>query len=137
VFDLDLHRVNDWKIVGKTTLDAARRHGPTPVYRRQAHLYGRGFTRRGLPVQTVSICYLPRNAPDLSHALVWEEPYDESVALEALTRADMLAAAINALGADQVLAAAGPHTGSEFSCKRYPDSPAPAGATPDAFLGIG
>src|SRR5687768_10138894 len=35
--------VVDWKIVGKTTLTSARRHGPGQQYRTQVHSYGRGW----------------------------------------------------------------------------------------------
>lgn len=136
LFDLVRRRVNDWKIVGKTTLDKVRRHGPSAVYRIQAHLYGRGFTRRGLPVDTVGIHFLPRNSTSLHDAIVWEEPYDEQVALDALHRADMLAAGIAVVGAEAVLASAPTHLGTEFSCRRYPDA-SQAPATADGFLGLG
>jgi len=137
LFDLHTGTVMDWKIVGKTTLDKARRHGPSQTYRVQGHLYGRGFTRRDLQVHTVRILFLPRNAMSLADAVIWEEPYDEQIALAALGRADMFAAAIAAMGADAVLAMAGEHTGDEFACRTYDDFPAVAGITADAFLGIG
>ncbi len=137
LFDLHTGTVMDWKVVGKTTLDKVRRHGPSQTYRAQGHLYGRGFTRRGLQVQTVRILFLPRNAISLTDAVIWEEPYDEQIALAALGRADMFAAAIAAMGADAVLAMAGEHTGGEFACKTYDDFPAVAGITADAFLGVG
>jgi hypothetical protein len=94
--------VIDWKIVGKTSLDKARRKGPSDTYRAQAHLYGRGWTRRPLPVEHVAIFWLPASG-DLSEAVWWTEPYDENVALAALARADGIAAAIRLLGAGNVI----------------------------------
>jgi len=133
LFDLDLGEVTDWKIVGKSTLTKAKAHGPTPVYRRQAHLYGFGFAARGLPVKRVRIAYLPRNEPTLSGAVIWSEPYDETTATDTIARANMFAAAITAFGVAQVLTDAAPHTGDEFSCTHYPNPdgtyPTPPGHT--------
>lgn len=128
LYDGLLGEVTDYKIVGDTTLRKAKGQGhPGPTYRTQAHLYGRGFVRRGLPVKRVRVAFLPRNAKHLRNAYVWDEPYDESVALKAIERADMLARAIQAFGFDAVIKSTR-HTGDEFSCDRYDtDSPAEAG----------
>jgi len=139
LFDLHQGEVLDWKIVGPTTLkkakpcarDAARVPTVFPSYHVQRHLYGYGFTRRGLKVRTVTLAFLPRNAPSLREAVVLSEPYDEQVALAAIARADMFAAAINALGLEHVLAATGGHTGNEYSCARFDDSIAGPGHRPN------
>ena len=44
----------DWKIVAATTLRTAKGDGPSEQYRVQSHLYGRGWTRRGLDVDTLT-----------------------------------------------------------------------------------
>jgi len=121
LFDLELSEITDWKIVGKTTLVKAKGHGPTAVYRKQIHLYGLGFVNRGLPVSRVRIAYLPRNEPTLANAFIWSEPYDESIALAALARANQFATVINMFGAQHVLANTPPHTGEDFSCNRFPN----------------
>ena len=77
--------VVDWKIVGKTTLDSARRKGASRKYRVQAHSYARGWKNAGKPVTHVAVFFLPRNAP-LSQAVWWCEEYDEQIAVEGLAR---------------------------------------------------
>lgn len=120
--------VIDYKVVGTTTLRKARSSGPSATYRAQAHLYGRGWTRRGEHVNTVAIWFLPRNAASLDHGYLWSEPYDEQVALDALTRADQMANNVAAL------ATAGEQVRDEWitnlprdpacwDCRRYPDAP--------------
>lgn len=118
LFDMALGVVVDWKCVGATTLRTAKANGPSPVYRTQAHLYGKGFQDAGFTVQAVAIYYLPRNEPSLANALCWQEPYDRAMAEKAIARADMFAVAIAMLGADQVLKDSPPHVGG-FSCCRY------------------
>jgi hypothetical protein len=125
LFDLATGSVIDFKITGATTLKKAR-GGPSTTYRTQAHLYGRGFARRGLTVNRVRIAYLPRNSVHLGDAVIWSEPYDEQVALRALERANGIAVAIAALGAPAAIAATGPHTQDEFSCSKYPDGSQPS-----------
>jgi hypothetical protein len=99
LYDRVTATVVDWKFVGKTQLAKYKRSGPGPQYRSQVHLYGRGFTRRGVPVDTVMIAFLPRDG-ELRDAYVWHEPYDEQVALDALERANGIALALKALGPD-------------------------------------
>lgn len=136
-YDLATAEITDWKIVGKTTLTKVKAKGPTPAYRTQGHLYGRGVVRRGLPVRRVRIAYLPRNEPTLDNAVIWSEPYDEQVALKALARADALAKALRVAGVEAVLAGLTGAAGC-YSCARYPDAdgkyPAKPGHNPDGDL---
>ena len=88
----------DWKVVGVSTLRKYKANGPGDTYRVQAHTYGLGWTRRGYPVETVAIYFLPQNG-ELADGHYWHEPYDAGVALAAIARADAVA---------KVLAAAGP-----------------------------
>lgn len=121
LFDIHTGTVIDWKVVGATTLRKAKASGASPVYRRQAHLYGKGWEDAGYTVRSVLIYFLPRNAVSLADGYPWQEPYDRAVAEETLARADRLANAIRALGLPQVLASLPPHHGDGFSCRRYPD----------------
>lgn len=97
VYDRVTATVVDWKIVGPSTLRTYKAHGPGDQYRSQGHLYGRGFTRAGLPVDRIMIAFLPRNAP-LDNAYYWHEPYDEQIALDALDRANGIALGAALLG---------------------------------------
>ncbi|KAB1658988.1 hypothetical protein [Pseudoclavibacter sp. CFCC 11306] len=107
LFDTFTGTVLDHKIVGNSTLSKYRTHGPSRQYRTQAHLYGRGWARRGYPVQAVAICFLPREA-EWSKRFLWTEPYDEQVALDALGRLNMLAQLIQVVGKDAALTAYDP-----------------------------
>lgn len=97
LYDRVTATVLDWKIVGPTQLKKYRSQGPGEQYRSQGHLYGRGLTRRGLPVDTVTIAFLPRNG-ELRDAYFWSEPYEEQVALDALQRAEGIGLTMQALG---------------------------------------
>lgn len=85
VLDLLSGTVTDWKIVGPTSLARYRTHGPSEVYRVQFHLYGKGMRRAGQDVRWVSMVALP-SAGSLDDAVVWSEPFDESIADRALAR---------------------------------------------------
>lgn len=97
VYDRVTATVVDWKSVGPTQLTKYKRFGPGPQYRGQAHLYGRGWRAKGLPVDTVMDVFLPRNG-ELAESYIWHEPYDEQVALDALQRVNGIAIATQALG---------------------------------------
>lgn len=79
----------DWKIVGATTLKSAKM-GPSQRYRVQQMLYARGWRRLGVLITHVGIAYLPRNDVSLRKAVLWTAEYDESIAVEALERADAM-----------------------------------------------
>lgn len=94
-FDIEEGRVVDWKVVGKTTLDAVRNHGSKQLYRKQVNLYGLGFARMQYQVNTCAIVYLPRNAnpsrPFLDEMRIDERPFDIDDALETVERMRRLA----------------------------------------------
>lgn len=133
LFDIHTGTVVDYKLVGTTTLRYTRRAGVKTTYRRQAHLYGKGWQDKGYDVQSVAIWMLPRNGFTIGSGFLFQEPYDRALAEATIAHADMLAAAIRTLGVDTVLAAAAPHTGTEFSCPAPDKGP----VTADAFLGVG
>lgn len=85
VYDLDNHRVVDWKLVGKSSLDAAVSGNIKPQYRVQAHTYGLGWSQLGYPVREVCNIYLPRSN-FLRNTHIWVEPFDPQIALDALDR---------------------------------------------------
>ncbi|HEX3641161.1 MAG TPA: hypothetical protein VHV10_07715 [Ktedonobacteraceae bacterium] len=80
-----LRTVIDWKFPGPTQIKDKIKNGPGYQYRAQAHCYGKGFKRAGLPVDRVAIAFLPRGG-FLKHMHIWSEPFDESFADEALAR---------------------------------------------------
>lgn len=97
VFDRVTGTVIDWKTNGQNILAKYRSKGPSEEYRAQAHLYGRGWQRKGITVRNVMIIFLPRDG-DLDQAVVWTEPYDEAIAVAALQRATGIALTLQQLG---------------------------------------
>jgi hypothetical protein len=97
LYDRVTATIYDHKIVGPTQLRKYKASGPGQEYRTQIHLYGRGLTRRGLPVDTVSIAFLPRNS-ELRDAYIWSESYDEQMALDGLKRLTGITLTVEALG---------------------------------------
>lgn len=97
VYDRVTGTVVDFKVVGGEQLRKYKQNGPGDQYRVQTHLYGRGWRRRGMPVDTVAILFLPRDR-ELREAHFWHEPYDENLAVKALERADGIAKLTTAAG---------------------------------------
>lgn len=128
LFDAITGTVIDHKIVGKTTLDKARRQGPSDVYRTQVNLYGQGWVNAGYQVSSVAIVFYPRNAMSLDHAIWWSAPFDPTLAAAALDRANRIHANLTALAAvsadlrDQWITSL-PRDPDCFDCSRYPDRP--------------
>lgn len=131
LFDVHTGTVIDWKIVGTTTLKSVRAHGAKPQYRKQAHLYGKGWEDAGYTVKSVLVWFMPRNAISLRQGRTWQEPYDRTVAEAALEHANNLNTAIATFGLEHVLASLPGHITDDgedsFSCRRFPDF-APAAA---------
>lgn len=97
LYDRVTATVVDWKVVGLAGLRRYKKDGPGEQYRTQAHLYGRGWRNAGLPVDTVAVMFLPQNG-ELADAHLWAEPYNEQIALDALTRVGGVAALTSAAG---------------------------------------
>lgn len=97
----------DWKLTGATTIRKAKSVGPSVNYRVQAHLYGRGFIRRGVPVDYIGIAYLPRAGTDLRDGYFWTEPYDPELANAALLRASSISVVMRMAGPNVALPALG------------------------------
>jgi hypothetical protein len=98
VYDRVTGTVIDWKSCGPTMLRKYVKHGPGDAYRKQAHLYGRGWQRKGLNVRHVMIIFLPRQGELLRDSYTWHEPYDVHTAIDALERATGIDITIQALG---------------------------------------
>jgi hypothetical protein len=97
LIDRKLLAVIDHKAVGKTSFDAARRHGPSDQYRIQAQLYAHGLRRMGTPIEHVVIVYWPRTGFK-AEPHIWAAPYDEQTALDALAALSALRALVDAAG---------------------------------------
>lgn len=97
LYDRETATVVDWKTTSSNKLKSYRRQGPGEQYRQQAHLYGRGWARRGMPVDTVMVVFLPRDG-ELRDTYIWHEPYDEQIAVASLARAEAIAATTRLLG---------------------------------------
>lgn len=99
-YDYDHDAVIDWKLVGQSSLDKYRRHGPGPQYEGQTHIYGRGWQRAGLTPKHVRIVFLARTA-NFDDAVEWSAPYSRRVADSALDRMHRLMVLTHDLGVDR------------------------------------
>lgn len=95
-YDLWTNTVLDHKFPGVTAIRKYRKQGnPGREYIWQAHLYGLGWARLGFPVRKVAIAMYPRSGL-IRDTWLWQQPYDEAVAHEALERVDGVLGKLNA-----------------------------------------
>lgn len=152
LFDRLTGTVIDWKFKGKTKLDELRRAGATHKEKVQAHTYGLGFENAGETVRNVAIVGVPRGG-FLSGTVIWTEPYDRKVALDALLRKDRVLELVGALDVEAhpekwALIPREPGSGCKYcpfflpassdlarGCPGHISSTRPDTPTPDAFLG--
>lgn len=90
LYDGDSETVIDWKVPGANRFTTYRKN-MSAIYRTQVHLYGKGFVNAGYKVKQVAICLLPRGG-SLSSMHLWSEPYNETIADEAIGRREMVIA---------------------------------------------
>lgn len=84
------HRtVVDFKLVGESTLAKAKAGRISRQYMVQVQLYGLGLQQAGHKVDKVAILFLPRNK-ELNDAILWETPFDQTIAQMALDRFDLI-----------------------------------------------
>ncbi|WP_063042250.1 MULTISPECIES: hypothetical protein [Nocardia] len=100
LYDLRTHTVLDWKFPGVTRYKHYVAHGPSPTYRGQAHLYGRGYKNMGFPVSHVGIIFVSRTGT-LRQMHLWREPYSDELVDEILTRLDDVDRLIDELNLEQ------------------------------------
>jgi hypothetical protein len=93
---VDFATVIDHKVVGATAMTDYKRNRPPDAYRAQAHLYGKGYRRLGLPVHDVALAFFPRGGM-LAGLHVWSEPFNEAIADAALNRLWQITEAVVAL----------------------------------------
>lgn len=89
LFDTETRTVIDHKTTTKAKLANYRLNGPGLQYRRQAHLYGKGYRLAGRDVENVALAFWLRDGM-LRDLYVWTEPYSEQIADETLARYDAL-----------------------------------------------
>lgn len=85
LYDSARRSVIDHKVVGRPQQQKYKTNGPGWQYRRQAHIYGLGYSLAGVVVDQVAIAFWLRGGR-LSDLWVWVEPYDPSIADQALSR---------------------------------------------------
>jgi hypothetical protein len=108
LYDRVTATVWDWKIIGpssykRTRADINTGRGSKRVYQVQNHIYGVGWTNRGLPVDYVGNIFLP-SAGELTEALHWYEPFNPQIAHDAMRRVDRIHALTTTLGLPGALA---------------------------------
>jgi hypothetical protein len=95
LIDLWTWTVIDHKNVSVKSLRDHKKTGhPGQQYEIQAHLYGLGWARAGLPIKTVAIAFYPKSGM-MRDSWLWTADYDENIALAALDRMDTLLADAN------------------------------------------
>jgi hypothetical protein len=91
LLDRVLLMVDDHKLMGTWSLDKLRTKGPSPTYRVQGHVYAYGQRLKGEKVERIAVIGWPRQGSNLDDLYVWTEPYDPSIARDALARVDRIA----------------------------------------------
>jgi hypothetical protein len=85
LYNRELETVIDWKGVGTDVMRKIKRDGVPVGYQIQTHLYGYGFTLKGLPVKKVCLAFLPRSGW-LKDMYVWCDDYNQDIAVGCINR---------------------------------------------------
>lgn len=88
----------DWKIVGLKKIKTYRASGVPEQYRYQGQLYARGCILAGKPVDTVAICFIPRDSGNVNDIFVHEEAYQPEMVEAILARAGRIYAIVQESG---------------------------------------
>ncbi|QBI96041.1 Cas4 family exonuclease [Mycobacterium phage MissDaisy] len=100
LFDTWTNTVIDLKFPGSTKCAEYKKYGPSPEYRAQAHLYGRGYRNEGFHVERVAIWFIPRGGL-LANSFIWSEPYSDATVDEILAKLDNIILLLNDLDLDK------------------------------------
>ena len=87
--------VIDHKVVGVTSLKAAKANGMTEQYRVQLNLYATGLRLAGTEIENIAIMFWSRSGM-MRDAFAITEPYDEALVDKTLARYDAITAATQA-----------------------------------------
>lgn len=132
LFDLWTGSVIDHKLVGTTKLKKVRsKRSPGLTYRKQAHVYGRGWALKGYDVRKVGVRFYPRNDISMAAGILWIEDFDPAFAEAAVENVIALSKTAQALAGtpalDPWIFSLVPDADC-FSCDEYPplegDTPA-------------
>lgn len=88
LFDKQTKMVVDWKFVSLNRIKQFRQGNIPKQYQIQANLYAKGLNDAGIECETVSVCFLPRTEHTWGEKIWWIRPYNKSLALEGLERAN-------------------------------------------------
>lgn len=116
LFDADTHTVIDHKTTSPEKLKKYRLGGPGIGYRRQAHLYGLGYTNAGHKVEHVALAFWPRGGR-LRDLYVWTEPYAPEIAHQTLSRYELIRGLCESGG--PAVVASLPSDADCFTCSRF------------------
>lgn len=97
LYDSWSESVWDWKTKSVRQMEVSRDNGISQIYRTQFHCYGLGHENAGHPVRTVGGVFMLRDG-QLFQSFQLSEPYDRTIALAALERANQLYALATLLG---------------------------------------
>lgn len=97
-YHIPTRTVVDWKLLGATMWRDWTGGYVNGTYKVQAHSYGKGFVRAGYPVDRVAVAVFCRAKP-LQDLYVWSEPWDQSVADQALLRLEAIKTYVASSGA--------------------------------------
>jgi hypothetical protein len=100
LYDLLYQAVIDWKFPGTTAFKKYSTHGPSDIYRGQAHMYGRGYKNLGFPVKYVGNMYVCRSGT-MRMTKLWIEPYSDEVVDEILAKLDRVEMLIDEYGCER------------------------------------
>lgn len=104
LYDRELQTVVDYKIIGKSVRDKARRGVISKAYFYQQQLYGIGLEDAGWPVHEVGLLLLPRDYMDVERkALFLSAPYDPRMGKMALERAQTIINTIKELPEKEII----------------------------------
>lgn len=118
LFDITTGTVHDHKTLGPYSLKKFRREGPQRAHIGQISLYGLGWENAGFEVNQIALWGLPREDADgFETAPYWSAPYDRSVALSVLDRANRIHDTASMFDPDELRSIFPPHPEC-WDCKR-------------------
>jgi len=122
LLDRTLMMFLDHKAMGQYSRRRLRDKGPSETYRVQVHTYAYGAVLEGEKVKHVAIVAWPRDGSSLDELWVWTEPYDKTIAENALKRVDKLAGSLPLTGTwpEKLAAARSLPVADPYECRFCP-----------------